>query len=123
MAAFDTTLPFGREMVIVGAILFGYSTILGWAYYGEKCSEFLLGQRAVVVYRCLFTLFVILGAVLELRVVWNIADIANALMALPNLIGLLLLSSLLAKETRIFLSQIRSEQLPAPQTTPLQTPH
>lgn len=100
--AFQSGLPgqWGKYIVAVGLILFAYSTILGWSYYGEKSVEYLLGARAVKPYRILFVLFVGLGAVLKLELVWGLADIFNGLMAFPNLVALLLLTPILVRETR-----------------------
>ncbi len=108
--AFDSVLPFGRYIVIIGAVLFGYSTILGWAYYGEKCAEYLFHEKFVPLYRAIFTVVVIPGAILELDLVWTIADIANALMAIPNLIALIGLAGILSTETRTFLRQLKAER-------------
>ncbi len=80
-----------------------FSTILGWSYYGEKAIEYLLGTKAVVPYRTLWVLAVMVGSVVKLNIVWNFADIANALMALPNLVSLLLLSGVIINETRQYL--------------------
>jgi len=90
----------GEYIVAIGLALFAYSTILGWSYYGEKSIEFLLGARAVMPYRYLFTLFVGIGAIVELDLVWAIADVFNAFMAFPNLIGLLALTPIIVQETR-----------------------
>ena len=90
----------GGAVVSIGLILFAYSTILGWSYYGEKSLEFLLGEKSVLPYRVLFTIFVFVGAVLSLKVVWTLADIMNGLMAFPNLIGLIGLSGIIVAETR-----------------------
>lgn len=90
----------GGVVVAIGLILFAYSTILGWSYYGEKALEFLLGEKSILPYRVLFTIFVFLGAVLSLKVVWTMADIMNGLMAFPNLIGLMGLSGIIVAETR-----------------------
>lgn len=109
-AAFDSTLPYGRYIIFIGAILFGYSTILGWAYYGEKCVEYLFHERAIWYYRLLFAAVIIPGALLDLRVVWNLADLANALMAIPNLLSLIALSGFLAKETHTFLATFAMEK-------------
>jgi len=76
--------------------------VLGWAYYGERNMDRLFGRRAVAPYRVLFVAVVFVGAVTDLEVVWTFADIANGIMALPNLIGLLLLSGLVAAETKAF---------------------
>lgn len=109
IVAFDTVIPFGGLLVVLCSILFGYTTIIGWAYYGEKCCEYLFGTRAIVTYRILFTLFAFVAVGLPLEVVWATADIANALMALPNLIGLLGLSGIVAYQTRIFLHKVQEE--------------
>ncbi len=100
--AFQHGLPgqWGNVIVATGLILFAYSTILGWSYYGEKSIEYLLGERAVMPYRVLFVLFVGIGAILKLDLVWALADVFNGLMAFPNLIGLLALSPVLVHETR-----------------------
>ena len=94
----------GQYIVSIGLALFAYSTILGWSYYGEKSIEFLLGQRAVMPYRYIFTLFVCLGALVELNLIWSIADIFNGLMAFPNLVGLILLSPVIIRETKNYFS-------------------
>ncbi len=109
--SFDSALPgeLGGMIVAVGLILFGYSTVLGWSYYGEKSLEFLLGERSVVSYRILFTLMVAVGAVTKLDTVWLISDVMNGLMALPNLVGLLLLSGVVVGVTRTYFSQNRNE--------------
>jgi AGCS family alanine or glycine:cation symporter len=99
--AFDQVLPAGTGgiTVAVGLILFAYSTVLGWCYYGEKAIEFLLGERAVFPYRVVYCVFVAIGAVVKLDLVWLLADAMNALMAVPNLIGLLGLSGKIWEET------------------------
>jgi len=81
-------------------ILFAYSTILGWSYYGEKSIEYLFGQSSIMPYRALFCVFVVVGAVVELDLVWSISDVFNGLMALPNLIGLLGLAAVVRMETK-----------------------
>lgn len=93
----------GPSILTIGLLTFVFSTILGWSYYGEKAVEYLLGVRAVVPYRILWVIAVMVGSVVELNMVWNFADIANALMALPNLFALLLLSGVVIKETRQYL--------------------
>lgn len=100
--AFETALPgqWGGIVVSVGIILFAYSTILGWSYYGEKSLEFLLGSRSIMPYRILFVIAVFLGTIAKLDVVWTFADIMNGLMAFPNLIGLLGLSGIVLAETK-----------------------
>lgn len=90
----------GEYIVSIGLALFAYSTILGWSYYGEKSIEYLLGIKAVKPYRYIFTVFVFVGAVAELETVWSIADLFNALMAFPNLVGLLVLTPVIVKVTK-----------------------
>lgn len=108
-ASFTTGIgsQMGEYIVSIGLALFAYSTILGWSYYGEKSIEFLFGAGIIKYYRILFTLFVGVGAVIKLDVVWAIADIFNALMAFPNLVGLLALSPVIVNETRKFLVENR----------------
>ncbi|SDB80081.1 alanine or glycine:cation symporter, AGCS family [Raineyella antarctica] len=105
-AAFDMGLPgdWGHYLVTIAVIFFAYSTVLGWEYYGERNAERLWGVRAVYVYRVVFTLVVFVGATIELDTVWTFSDIANGLMALPNLIGLLVCGGLIARETRAYLN-------------------
>ncbi|MBF0199745.1 MAG: sodium:alanine symporter family protein [Desulfamplus sp.] len=98
-SAFDMGLPGGAYIVTIGLILFAYSTILGWSYYGEKSIEYLFGRKAVLPYRLVFVIFVGLGAIAKLNLVWNLSDTFNGLMAIPNLIGLLLLTKVIVAET------------------------
>jgi AGCS family alanine or glycine:cation symporter len=109
VAAFSSGLPgdSGGVMIAVATVLFAYSTILGWAYYGEKCCEYLLGIRAVLTYRYLWVIAVFFGAMLKLRMVWDFADIMNGLMAIPNLIGLIGLSGVIVAETQRYLAEER----------------
>jgi AGCS family alanine or glycine:cation symporter len=90
----------GNVTVALGVLVFSFTTLLGWCYYGERCIEMLVGRRGVMPYRLVFAVVVYVGAVLSLEMVWSFSDIANGLMALPNLIGLLLLSGVVANETR-----------------------
>ena len=87
-------------MLSVFLVLFAFTTILGWNYYDERCFEFLFGVRYICVYRLLFVLMIVLGGFVGLEAVWIIADIVNALMALPNLIALLALSPIIISETK-----------------------
>lgn len=109
MAAFQSVIPWGGYVVTIGLVLFALTTIVGWAYYGEKCLEYLIGRRAIIFYRIIFTLVVIPGSVLDLEVVWKIADITNGLMAYPNLIGLTFLSGVVIAETHSFLKLVHQE--------------
>lgn len=110
IAAFETVLPYGGIIVVIGSLFFGYSTIIGWAYYGEKCCEYLFGTRAIVFYRMIFTAFVLFGVIIPLEVVWALADIANAFMALPNLIGIIALAGVVVVETKIFFKKVALEK-------------
>ena len=104
-AAFSAALPgeWGGTLVSLSIIFFAFSTLIGWSYYGERSLESLVGRAGTVPYRLLFTLTVFLGATVELELVWSFSDLANGLMALPNLIGLLILSGLIARETKAYL--------------------
>lgn len=102
-ASFEAILPAGGSLVVTITLLFFiFSTIIGWAYFGEKCLEYLVGDRVTYVYRLVFTIAVFFGATLPLNVVWNFGDIFNGLMAIPNLIAILLLSGVVVKETQKF---------------------
>ncbi|MCX8065966.1 MAG: sodium:alanine symporter family protein [Candidatus Hydrogenedentes bacterium] len=96
----------GKFIMITSLATFVYSTILGWAYYGEKAWEYLLTSKTISIYRILWLVGVFIGAQVKLNIVWTFADISNALMALPNLLTLLLLTPLIIKETKIFSKSI-----------------
>ncbi len=103
--AFDTSLPVvGGYIVSIGILLFAYSTLLSWSYYGERCLEFLFGPKAITPYRLVFIPFIVIGAVGGLEVIWDIADTLNGLMAIPNLIGIIGLSGVVIKLTKEFFS-------------------
>jgi len=99
-AAFNTVLPFGDKIVSLSLVVFAFTTILGWSYYGERCVEFLLGKDSILPFRLVWVAVLPLGIFFSLKTVWLIADIMNGLMAIPNLIALILLSGLIAKLTR-----------------------
>ena len=100
-SAFSTIFSnFGPALLTIFLVLFAFTTILGWNYYGERCFEFLFGVRFIWLYRVVFVVMVVLGGFIELDMVWIIADIVNALMALPNLIALLVLSPVVVAETK-----------------------
>jgi AGCS family alanine or glycine:cation symporter len=107
----------GTWIVSIGLIFFASSTILGWSYYGEKCFSYLFGDKAIRFYRIAFVAAVFVGAVIKLELVWDIADVMNGLMAVPNLIGLLALSGVVVAETNIFLKKAREEKKAAQETT------
>ncbi len=93
----------GTPLLTFGLLTFAFSTILGWCYYGERAVEYLKGSRWVLVYRVVYIIAVFLGSIMNLSIVWNLADCMNALMAIPNLISLLALSGILIHETRKYL--------------------
>jgi len=107
--AFSSVIPFGSAVVAFASFLFGYTTLIGWSYYGEKCIEYIGGNKVIMPFRYTFIIFLFVGAVLTpiagesfnyLNIVWNLGNIGNALMALPNLVGLLFLAGLIARITR-----------------------
>lgn len=97
----------GAFALTISLVLFAFTTILGWSYYGERCFEFLFGTSHIRIYRIIFTLMVALGGFLSLHIVWTIADIVNGLMAIPNLIALLALSPVVIKESRAYFDKIK----------------
>ncbi|WP_100400882.1 alanine/glycine:cation symporter family protein [Bacillus sp. FJAT-44742] len=103
--------PIGGVIVAVGLVFFAYSTILGWSYYGERCFLYLFKKPgSVPIYRIMFVIAVFFGAIMDLGLVWGIADVLNGLMAAPNLIGLLGLSGVVVAETTYFLKKMREEK-------------
>lgn len=112
ITAFDKLLPgIGGWVVTFGIIFFAYSTILGWSYYGEKCCTYLLGEKFVLPYRLIYIASVFVGCIATLDLVWLFADTFNGLMAVPNLIALLLLSGVIAKESKDFIARRKSGEL------------
>jgi len=104
--AFETAIPgFGAIFVTLGLVVFAYSTMLGWAYYGEQCIEYVFGLKARTPYRCLFCLVIAWGALQKIGFVWDISDTMNGAMAIPNLIGLVGLSGLVVRLTRKHFSE------------------
>lgn len=102
-AAFDSVIPFGGYIIAISSFLFGYSTLLGWCYYGEKCLEYIFGVKVIYPFRIAFITLLFVGANVQgvhLNIIWNIGDMANAFMAFPNLISLLILSGMLGKITK-----------------------
>ncbi len=102
-AAFGKIPYIGSPLLTFGLITFAFSTILGWSYYGERCVEYLSGRKLMLTYRILYILSIFAGSVISLGLVWNIADCMNALMAIPNLLSLLFLSGVIARETKQYL--------------------
>lgn len=101
-AAFAASLPFGGKLVAVSLGLFAFTTILGWSYYGERCAAYLFGEKSAIPFRLFWVVAVYLGASMEMDLVWLIADTLNGMMAIPNLVGLLLLSPVVFKLTHSF---------------------
>jgi len=110
-AAFLQAYPhFGGYMLMVGLVLFAFTTILGWNYYGERCMEYLVGTKGIMPYRIVFIILVGCGAFLKLEAIWILADIVNGLMAIPNLIALLGLSGVVVAETKKYLQHEKEEE-------------
>ncbi|MDZ7342032.1 MAG: sodium:alanine symporter family protein [candidate division KSB1 bacterium] len=109
-AAFADIPVVGPIVLTIGLLTFVFSTILGWSYYGEKAAEYLFGTTIITPYRILWVMMVMVGSVATMPAVWSFADIANGLMAIPNLISLLLLSGVLVAETRKFLWSNRLDE-------------
>ncbi len=105
-AAFSQIPCIGQPVLMTGVITFAYATILGWSYYGERCLEYLFGKLSLFPYRFLWILVIVFAPVLRLELVWNISDTLNALMALPNLLAILLLSGVIARDTRYYLKHL-----------------
>lgn len=104
--AFDQIPYIGPMILVFGIVLFAYSTVLGWAYYGERCVEYCLGKKALIPYRVLYIAVAAIAPVVALDLVWTVADILNALMAIPNLVAVLLLSPVIIKETRKYINNL-----------------
>ncbi|MEE1255957.1 MAG: alanine:cation symporter family protein, partial [Lachnospiraceae bacterium] len=93
-------IRFGSIFIAIAILFFAFATILGWSYYGAKAWEFLFGTRSTIIYKGIFVLFIMIGATMNLDLVWNISDAFNGLMAIPNLIGVLALSGTVVRITR-----------------------
>ena len=117
--AFDKIPYLGAPLLTFGIVTFAFSTILGWCYYGEKAMEYLSGKRWTLVYRGVFIVGVFFGAITQLAVVWNFADLTNALMALPNIVSLIGLSGIAAAETRKYLWEDRLDEEADPEVNPM----
>ena len=107
-SAFNATLSgYGGHIVVFGLIFFAVSTIISWAYYGDRSIFYLFGKRAVTPYKWIYCLLIPLGAVVKLELIWNIADITNAFMAVPNLVALIGLSGVVVQLTRVYDRRLR----------------
>jgi AGCS family alanine or glycine:cation symporter len=113
--AFAQIPVIGPIILTLGIITFAYSTILGWAYYGERCVEYVGGKKLLIPYRILYCVVACIAPVAELDLVWQIADILNALMAIPNLIAVLLLSGVIVEETKKYINNLDAvDETPVP---------
>ena len=101
----------GKIILIVGIVSFAFSTILGWAYYGERCAEYLGGSKVLIPYRILYVASIAIAPLITLNLVWDLADAFNALMAIPNLIALLLLSKVIVKETKTYINDLDKKDM------------
>ncbi|WP_102028849.1 alanine/glycine:cation symporter family protein [Salirhabdus sp. Marseille-P4669] len=111
-ASFEQFLgSFGTYVVGLGVLFFTFSTILGWSYYGERAISYLFGENSVRYYRLIFVVFIFVGSVVTIDVVFNFSDVMNGLMAFPNLVGLLALSGIVVAETRSFMKVAKQEKL------------
>jgi len=115
-AAFGSSIAGGGYIVSIGLILFAFSTVIAWAYYGEKCFEYLFGSKFVIVYRILFTLIIIPSAIIKMELAWYLADITNGLMVIPNLIALIGLSGVIIAENQSFLDLVKKEETESQKT-------
>lgn len=110
-AAFAAAFPgFGSLLLMVGLVLFAFTTILGWNYYGERCVEYLLGVKAIMPYRIIFIVLIACGPFLKLEEIWVLADIVNGLMAIPNLIALLALAGVVVAETKAYEKHLKENK-------------
>ena len=110
-SAFTMAFPaFGSLLLLVGLVLFAFTTILGWNYYGERCVEYLMGVKAILPYRIIFICLIACGPFLKLEEIWVLADIVNGLMAIPNLIALIALSGVVVAETKAYQKHLAEEK-------------
>ena len=98
--AFSPIPIVGKPVLVVGLITFTFSTMLGWYYYGERCAVYLFGEKAILIYKIIWVAGIFAGSLAELKFIWNIADILNGLMSIPNIVAVLLLSGVIASETK-----------------------
>lgn len=99
-AAFETTFGIGPVVVAISSFLFGFSTIIGWYYYGETCWEYMFGSKGLVPYRVLYVALLLIGGLVTVETVWNVGTLLNGFMAFPNLIGMLFLGGVVAQKTK-----------------------
>ena len=99
-------MTLGPVILVMGIITFAFSTVLGWAYYGERCIEYFAGKKIMIPYRVLYIIVAVIAPIAPLNLIWLVADILNALMAIPNLIAVLLLSPVIVMETKKYLNNL-----------------
>ncbi|WP_281837603.1 alanine:cation symporter family protein, partial [Propionigenium maris] len=112
-AAFSSLLTFGGIgglIVNIGIIFFAFTTILGWNYYGERCTVYLWGVKGIKYFKGIFIFLIAIGPFIRLELIWIIADIVNGLMAIPNLIGLIALSGVIISETREYFEELKEKE-------------
>ena len=110
LAAFTDALPFGDLVLSLCVVLFAFTTMLGWSYYGERCAEFLLGPKVITPFRVLWVIGIFVGTQMSLDLVWKMTDALNGLMAIPNLIALILLSPIVFKLTREYFDEEKASE-------------
>jgi AGCS family alanine or glycine:cation symporter len=98
-------INFGGAFIAIAILLFAFSTVLGWSYYGTKAWEFLFGTKSTIIYKVVFVVFIVCGATMSLDLAWDISDTFNGLMALPNLIGVLTLSGTVVRITKNYVAR------------------
>ena len=103
--AYGNSIPFGEYIITFGLVVFAFTTILGWSYYGERCAEYIFGEKIILPYRILWILAAFIGADQKVNLIWILADVMNGFMAIPNLIALALLSPVIFKVTKEYLSK------------------
>ena len=106
--AFQASIPGGQYVVTVALVVFAFTTILGWSYYGERCWQYMLGEKSLIVYRVVWIAAALSFANVKVDFVWNLSDTLNGLMAVPNLVGLLLLAPMVFKVTREYFAAQKS---------------
>jgi AGCS family alanine or glycine:cation symporter len=113
--AFSQALPgLGDFIVTFGLVVFAFTTLLAWSYYGERCVEYLFGLKLIPIYRLVWVVMIFVGALVKLNLVWLFSDVMNGLMAIPNLLALLLLSPLVFKLSREYFARRAQESEPVP---------
>ncbi len=103
--AYGNSIPFGEYIITFGLVIFAFTTILGWSYYGERCAEYIFGEKIILPYRILWVIAAFFGAYQKVNLIWILADVMNGFMAIPNLIALALLSPVIFKVTKEYFSK------------------